>query len=633
MVVRRALLFFLLGALSGGRGLSFPARPSSAAQEEAHLGQSEDQFATAMQEGQTAFNQNRLSQAARHFQEAARLRPDSPEAHFRLGIALAATGQFQEAYTRLKTAENLSPSTAEILVARVQVEASMQQFQAARQTISRARSLSSSEPRDPRLDLLEVQIDLDEDKISQAFEKAERISNQYPSVAPIQGRLGSVLLSAGLFEEAAARLGRAHQLDSSDPAYALGLGEAWLQLGKYQETLDLLAALRPQMAASADLHRLLARAYLGRKDYPAAEREIKQVLAWDADPLFLSDLVKVSVLVGDQRKAREYLRRLSDLNHPQKAIHLELGQFLFEEQEHDLALAQFLRGEGEIHSAPEALLELAILESQGGAYAGALRHALEILEEEQAGPYLKGAAAAVAGVSYLDTKRRDKAIEYLQLAVRLAPAVERNYLVLAEIYQDGEKFAEAIAILERGRKAIPDSADLLLPLGLTLGSSGDYERATAVLRELIVQAPSQVEAYMPLAQVYASLGNVGEAIEVLQKRSELPPRDVMVPMAMAGFLFSKGETFFDQVLAKLEEAEQIQASDPDIFYLRGRVYRAQERYEEAVQAFRRAVELDPLSQPAHYQLALAYRDAGKSELAFRRFEILQNLTAAADGPP
>ena len=634
MAVRRALLFFLLGVLSGGRGWSFPARSSGPAQEEAHLGQSEDRFATAMREGQTAFNQNRLSQAARHFQEAARLRPDSPEAQFRLGIALAAAGQFQEAYTRLKTAENLSPSTADILLARAQVEASMQRFQAARQTISRARSLSSG---DPRLDLLEVQIDLDEDKISQAFEKAERISNQYPGIAPIQGRLGSVFLGAGLFEEAAARLHRAHQLDSSEPAYALGLGEAWLQLGKYQETLDLLAALRPQMAASADLHRLLARAHLGRKDYPAAEREIKQVLGpADQNPghaLFLSDLVKVSVLGGDQRKAREYLRRLSDLNHPQKAIHLELGQFLFEEQEHDLAIAQFLRGEGEIHSAPEALLELAILESQGGAYAGALRHALEVLEEKEAGPYLKGAAATVAGASYLDTERRDNAIEYLELAVRLTPAVERNYLLLADIYQDGEQFAEAIAILERGRKAIPDSTGLLLPLGLNFGSSGDYERATGVLRELIARTPSQVEAYMPLAQAYESLGNVGEAIEVLQKRSELPPRDVMVPMAMAGFLFSKGEAFFDQVLAKLEEAEQIQASDPDIFYLRGRVYRAQERYEEAVQAFRRAVELDPLSQPAHYQLALAYRDAGKSELAFRRFEILQNLTAAADGPP
>lgn len=400
-----------------------------------------------------------------------------------------------------------------------------------------------------------MQIDLDEDKTSQAFEKAERISNQYPSVAPIQGRLGSVFLGAGLFEEAAARLQRAHQLDSSEPAFALALGEAWLQLGKYQETIDLLAALRPQMAASADLHRLLARAHLGRKDYPAAEREIKQVLAWNADD------PESHLLLG--------------------SVRLKAGRT----QEGLAALAQVLMAEAD---------------------------SLEVHNQEEAGPYLKGRAATVAGVSYLNTERRDKAIEHLQLAVRLAPAVERNYLLLAEIYRERQQFPEASAILETGRKAIPDSTDLLLPLGRSYGLSGDYERATAVLRELIAQAPSQVEAYMPLAQAYESLGNVDEAIEVLQKRSKLPPQDVMVSMAMASFLFSKGEAFFDQVLAKLAEAEQIQASDPDILYWRGRVYRAQERHEEAIQAFTRVLELDPLSERTHLPVGLGL--SGRREI-------------------
>ena len=649
-----------------------------------------------MREGQSAFNQNRLREAAGHFQEAARLRPDSPDVQFRLGITLAAAGRFAEAYTRLKTAESLSPSTIDILVARAQVEASLQEFRAARKTLSRGRILVSS---DLRLDLLELQIDLDEQKISQGFEKVERISRQYQDHAPILGRLGSVLLGAGFFEEAAARLWRAHQLDSSQPAYALALGEAWLQLGKFQETGDLLMTLRPQLSGHPDFHRLLTRANLGRKDYLAAEREIQQALARDADnlenylllgsvrlgvgrtreglavlkevlmagadspevhdrvvsalmegaesstaqqfmsrllalspdhPLFLSDLVKLSILGGDKGKARHYLRRLSRLNLPRKAIHLELGQFLFEQQEQDLALGQFLRSEAEIHSAPEAKLELAILQSQGGAYSGALRHALEILMNEAVRPDLKGAAATVAGISYLNTKQRQKAIEHLQLGVRLAPEVERNYLVLAELFRDEQELREAIEILERGCKAIPDSTDLVSHLGRTYSAAGDYERATIVLRQLIARNPSQAEAYMPLAQAYESLGQVDKAIQVLQARNEFLPPGVMVSTAMAGFLFRKGEPYFEQVLAELEEAEQIRASDPDIYLLRGRVYRAQERYEEAIQALNRALELDPLSQSAHYQLALAYRDAGRPELSFRRFEILQQLTPEND---
>lgn len=696
MAARRALLFILLGVLIGGRGLSAPVGSSGFPQAGSHSGQSDDRFVSVMQEGQSAFNQNRLREAADQFQEATRLRPDSADAQFRLGITLAAAGRFAEAYTCLKTAETLSPSTIDILVARAQIEASLQEFRVARQTISRGRGLVSS---DLRLDLLELQIDLDEQKILQGFEKVERISRQYQDHAPILGRLGAVLLGAGFYEEAAARLWRAHQLDSSQPAYALVLGEAWLQLDKFQETGDLLIALRPQLSGHPDFHRLLTRVNLGRKDYAAAEREIQKALAQEAEnlenhlllgsvrlglgrtrdglavlkkvlmagagspevhdrvvsalvegvesstaqqfmsrllalspdhPLFLSDLVKLSVLGGDKGKARHYLRRLSRLNLPRKAIHLELGQFLYEQQEQDLALGQFLRGETEIHSAPEAKLNMAILQSQGGAYSDALRHALEILKNEAVRPDLKGAAATVAGISYLNTKQKQKAIEHLQLGVRLAPGIGRNYLVLAELFREGQEFTEAIEVLERGCKTIPDSTDLVLHLGRTYSAAGEYERATAILRQLIARNAAQVEAYMPLAQAYESMGQVDEAIQVLQTRNERPPPDVMVSTALAGFLFRKGKPYFVQVLAELDEAEQIRASDPDIYLLRGRVYRAQERFEEAIQAFRRALELDPLSESAHYQLALAYRDAGRLELSFRRLEILQQLTPARD---
>ena len=138
-----------------------------------------------------------------------------------------------------------------------------------------------------------------------------------------------------------------------------------------------------------------------------AQQFMSRLLAVSPDhSLFLSDLVKLSILGGDKGEARHYLRRLSRLNLPRKAIHLELGHFLFEQHEQDLALGQFLRGGTEIHSAPEAKLELAILQSQGGAYSGALRHALEILMNDAVRPDLKGAAATVAGISYLNTKQK-----------------------------------------------------------------------------------------------------------------------------------------------------------------------------------------------------------------------------------
>jgi Flp pilus assembly protein TadD len=83
------------------------------------------------------------------------------------------------------------------------------------------------------------------------------------------------------------------------------------------------------------------------------------------------------------------------------------------------------------------------------------------------------------------------------------------------------------------------------------------------------------------------------------------------------------------VLAELAQAERSTPNDADIFYLRGRVYVAMNRYQDAVAALQRAIELRPMDPSPYYQLGLTYRKLGQTELARQILDRMQHLKTTA----
>jgi Flp pilus assembly protein TadD len=82
---------------------------------------------------------------------------------------------------------------------------------------------------------------------------------------------------------------------------------------------------------------------------------------------------------------------------------------------------------------------------------------------------------------------------------------------------------------------------------------------------------------------------------------------------------------YAKTLDELALAEQRSPLDAEIFYLRGRVYLAASRSEEAVAALRRAIELGPMDPGPYYQLARLYEKLGQKELAKNAFARMQYL--------
>jgi predicted Zn-dependent protease len=95
-------------------------------------------------------------------------------------------------------------------------------------------------------------------------------------------------------------------------------------------------------------------------------------------------------------------------------------------------------------------------------------------------------------------------------------------------------------------------------------------------------------------------------------------------LAEAARLAEAGED--EAALAELREAEQSQPYDPRLPFQEGELLAAQERHEEAVAAYRRALVLDPMTAQLVFRLGLEYKALGDRqravyylEQALRRF--------------
>jgi Flp pilus assembly protein TadD len=142
--------------------------------------------------GQKLFKEGRLTEAIRHYQQAAQIRPDFADAQCSLGIALLLADRRGEAITHLEAALRARPDMADAHVALANVLAANGRIEEARPHYAEAARLK-------------------------------------PSEADIQFNWGNALLQAGQFGEAADHLREAVRLNPADAQARAALDEALRQ--------------------------------------------------------------------------------------------------------------------------------------------------------------------------------------------------------------------------------------------------------------------------------------------------------------------------------------------------------------------------------------------------------------------
>jgi tetratricopeptide (TPR) repeat protein len=87
---------------------------------------------------------------------------------------------------------------------------------------------------------------------------------------------------------------------------------------------------------------------------------------------------------------------------------------------------------------------------------------------------------------------------------------------------------------------------------------------------------------------------------------------------------------WDKAEAALRAAQEINADNPEIHYLRGRVAAARKNYAAAAADFEKAIELNPRHAYAHYYAGIAYNSLKRPDKTVQHFNIFLKL--APDAP-
>lgn len=181
---------------------------------------------------------------------------------------------------------------------------------------------------------------------------------------------------------------------------------------------------------------------------------------------------------------------------------------------------------------------------------------------------------------------------------------------------------KALRSLEEGWRLDRTNAELSFFLGETYFNEGDSERATTLLAQVLEKEPRHFEALVYAGVLENEAGRTEEAVAYLKRAIGVRPEAFLPHFAMGALLslggqLAKAEVYLKKAIG-IEENPQALSLLGTIAYERGRL-------SEAIDAFQRAVRLDPDDEESLYQLGLCYLDRGWTQKAAERFQAALEL--------
>ncbi len=210
--------------------------------------------------------------------------------------------------------------------------------------------------------------------------------------------------------------------------------------------------------------------------------------------------------------------------------------------------------------------------------------------------------------------QRDRALERVQQALRLAPRDERPHEQLGAFYLDENRVDDAIREYEETCRLSPASPRAQLGLALAYRRKGDLEKARQIFEALLGKSPRTAEGQRVLADLYAEQKQYPEAIGHYQDALRLNPNDAIAHNNLAWLLATSEDAQFRDPPKALEHARRaVGLSDGKVaafvdtlaeaHYVNG-------NFEEAVRVQTKALELEPENPEFHEHMERYRKAAG-----------------------
>lgn len=517
--------------------------------------------------------QEKFDLAAKEFRKALTIEPANNDSNYNLGLVLMAKGTSAEAIPHFQRVRPTNvPTQLNLIRAFLQSGRTVE-------GLKLAKDVSTQHDAGVEQHFTLGTLLASEKQYKAAELELEKANALQPDTFEILYNLGQVYVRDKNYAKAEPALNRALKLNSDSPETMYLIAQAGSEQGEQSAALDLLVRARKLAPQNTDIILLLARISMSQNYFE------------DAIPLLESG-VKIA---------------------PQRAdLHAALGESYFTVGKTEKAIQEF-----------QTLIQLTP-SAQSYAYMG---------------------------IAYRHLGRFDEARTYFQKGLKLNPRDVSCLFNLGYLEEGRGNHAAAESLFQQTLRAKPEFPDALLELANLRVANKRFEEAAVLLRKYVKVSRDPAAGYYKLAMVERSLHQTQAAdrdlnvfqtlsksavpgpypfqhfFDYVENRSQLPAQvrteqdlselteQVRQHPNQPQNLYLLAETYLK--LGRLEEArqtiaqlDQVSAADYRTQTGTGVLLARYHLYDEAIQHFQTALEINPQSDDVKFDLASAYLRKG-----------------------
>ncbi|MBV9677746.1 MAG: tetratricopeptide repeat protein [Acidobacteriaceae bacterium] len=194
----------------------------------------------------------------------------------------------------------------------------------------------------------------------------------------------------------------------------------------------------------------------------------------------------------------------------------------------------------------------------------------------------------------------------------------KAYATLANSYESMKEYSLAADAYKKALEIDSTRAELRGALAQDQALAGKYDDALKTYGDMAEADPKNPQPYLGMSQIYREQKDYGKAREALNKAKELDPENLEIQYNEVRLLQEEGKTaeaittlksVLDSTARRTYDASQ-RGFRAQMLEQLGSLYRSNEQYEQAAEAFRQIGTLDPDLMPrAEAQVIDTYRTA------------------------
>ena len=226
-------------------------------------------------------------------------------------------------------------------------------------------------------------------------------------------------------------------------------------------------------------------------------------------------------------------------------------------------------------------------------------------------------------IVYSDVGDTKKAIEKLQAITNKNPN-PRTLAALASSYEQLHDYKSAVDVLRKAIDLDPENNRLKHALARNLLASGSLDEALKSFNEIAEDDPHDAETQLRISEIYREKHDLAHARTALEKAKSMDPDNLEVRYDEVNLLALEGQNdkAVEALKAILKDTERKSYSEAEksnrlnFLELLGELYRGQNQYQPAIDAFRQMADLAPDSATRAivqiidtYRLAKDYKSA------------------------